>query len=86
MCLVENIQLRCCQTRRTLLLLSTRRRERLSEVEFRFGIRELLRPFDLQAPAFVGSDVCNEDRFSGTLNPDRGLHLGGHLRCEYHVA
>jgi hypothetical protein len=64
---------------RTLLLLSSRRRDRLNEVEFGFGVRKLLRPLDLQTPVFVGNEMCDEDRFAGSLNPDRGLRLVGHL-------
>ena len=50
-------------TRRALLLLSPHpcRRDRLSKVEFGFGVRELLGICDLQAPVFVGNDVDDED-------------------------
>jgi hypothetical protein len=57
-------------TRRTLSLLSTCRRDRLGKVEFGFGVRELLDPFELQAPVFIGNDVSDEDRFADPLNPD----------------
>lgn len=54
------------------LLLSPhpRRCERLSKVEFGFGVRELLEPFDLWDPVFVGNDFADEDRFAIHLNPD----------------
>jgi hypothetical protein len=50
-------------TRRALLIPSPHpcRRDRLSKVEFGFGVRELLRICDLQAPVFVGNDVDDED-------------------------
>ena len=51
-------------TRRTLLPLSSRRRDRLNKVEFSFGVRELLDLFDLQAPIFVGDDVYDVDRLA----------------------
>jgi hypothetical protein len=54
---------------RTLLLLSSRRCERLNIVEFGFGVRELLELFELQAPVFVGDDVYDEDRFAEIINP-----------------
>jgi hypothetical protein len=74
-------------TRRTLplLLFSPCRRDRFNKIEFGFGVRELLDLFDLQAPIFVGNDVCDEDRFVVHLDPDRGLRLVGHLRGRYHV-
>jgi hypothetical protein len=69
---LQNIQLRCRQTRRTLTLLSSchRCRHRLIKVEFGFGVREVLELFDLQVPVFVGNEAYGEDRFAGTLNPD----------------
>jgi hypothetical protein len=48
-------------TRMTLLLLSSCRRNRLNKVEFRFGVREVLNLFYLQAPIFVGNDVCDDN-------------------------
>jgi hypothetical protein len=48
-------------TRGALLLLS---RDRLMKVEIGFGVRELLDLFDLQAPVFVGNDVCDDDQFA----------------------
>ena len=72
-------------TQTTLPLISPRHRDRLDEVEFGFGVRELLDLFGLQAPIFIGNDVYDEHRFTGSLNPsDRELH--GHLRGGYHVA
>jgi hypothetical protein len=70
---------------RPLLILDPRRCDCLSKVEFGFGVRELLELFDLQAPVFVGHDVCDEDRFADPLNPDRSLCLVDHLWSEYHV-
>jgi hypothetical protein len=55
---------------RALLFLSCHRRERLNIVEFRFGVREVLNLFYLQAPVFVGNDVRDEDRFADILNPE----------------
>ena len=72
-------------TRRTLLPLSFRRRDRLNKVEFSFGVRELLDLFDLQAPIFVGDDIRDEYRFADSLNPEGGTHLVGHLRGGCHV-
>ena len=57
-------------TRRILLLLSLRRRDRPNKVEFGFGVCELLGVFDLQVPVFVGYDVQGEDRFAVPLNSD----------------
>ena len=71
-------------TRRTLLFPNPRRCDRLSEIEIGFGVRELLEPFDLQAPVFVGDDIYDEDRFAVPLNPDCGLRLVDRLRDEYH--
>ena len=48
-------------TRRTLLLLNPRRRDRSSKVEFEFGVCELLDSFDFQASVFVGHDVYYGD-------------------------
>jgi hypothetical protein len=56
--------------RGTLLLLSLRRRDCLIVVEFDFGVREVFELFDLQALAFVGSDVEDEDHFAVYLNPN----------------
>jgi hypothetical protein len=68
---IQNIQLRCRQTHGGHYpLLAPRRRDRLNKVEFGFGVREFLELFDLQASIFVGNDVCDEDRFAGTFNPD----------------
>ena len=57
--------------RRKLLPLNPcRHRHRLNKVEFGFGVRELFELFDLQAPVFVGNEVCDEERFADTLNPE----------------
>jgi hypothetical protein len=53
----ENTASLSSDARRTLLLLSPRCRDRLSKVEFEFGVRELLDSFNLQAPVLVGNDV-----------------------------
>ena len=57
-------------TRRILLLLSLRRRDRSNKVEFGFGVCELLGVFDPQVPVFVRNDVQGEDRFAVPLNSD----------------
>ena len=76
---IQNIHFRCRQTYEGQLLLLSR--EHLIKVIFGFGVREVLEPFDLQAPIFVGSDVCDEDRFAGYLDSRHE----GHLWDGYHV-
>ena len=71
-------------TRRTLLLLSSRRLIRLHGFDKGFGVDELLDLLDLQTPAFVG-DVCGDDRFVSRLQSEYGLCFVGELWGKYHV-
>ena len=51
----------------------------LGKVEIGFGISELLKLLDLQAPVFVGRDVCDEDHFADHVNSNYSFRLDGKL-------
>ena len=42
----------------------------MNKVEIGFRVCKVFDLLDLQAPVFVGSDVCYEDRFAAHLDPD----------------
>ena len=54
-------------------------------LEIGLGVDELLDLLDLQGPAIVGNDVCDDHRFVGRLVPGIGLRLVGELWGRYHV-
>ena len=44
--------------------------DNLGRVEIGFGVGELIKLLDLQAPVFVGDDVRDKDHLAGYLHPD----------------